>query len=294
MGATERPGVTVAELGDSANSPRFAGARQIASIVLGLTFFILGISTLVVLAGVAGYIARDNEIERLDRQLTALTTEVGENNGVVETATGRVVALSEENQQLSASLDASNNLSQNLASRLATVESAVQSTTDLKTSLKGLIEERNQLRDDLSELNGTFAAQTVRFDELKTVESFGPIGNPLLFDETTDAWVTQPVCTGSMESTIGCEDLLVVYRPTVTNLDVGDIIIFQRPSPNCQGFVNGSFLLHRITRVVSSNSGGLEFETKGDHNPSRDPCRAPVSSVTGKVLAVVQNSRLLG
>jgi signal peptidase I len=294
VGATEGPGVTVAELGDSTDSTRFAGARRIASIVLGPTFFILGISTLVVLAGVAGYIARDDEVERLDQQLTALTSEVGKNNDVVETATARVVALSEENQQLTANLDASNDLSQDLASRLATVESAVQSTTDLETSLEGLIEERDQLRDDLSELNGTFDAQTVRFDELKTVESFGPIGNPLLFDETTDAWVTQPVCTGSMEPTIGCEDLLVVYRPTVTDLDVGDIIIFQRPGPNCQGFVNGSFLLHRITRVVSSSNGGLEFETKGDNNPSLDPCRAPVTSVTGKVLAVVQNSRLLG
>ena len=29
-----------------------------------------------------------------------------------------------------------------------------------------------------------------------------------------------------------------------------DIIIFQRPGPNCQGFVTGSFLLHRITRVI--------------------------------------------
>ncbi len=286
--------MTVAELGDSGDSPRFAGARRIASVVLGPTFFILGISTLVVLAGVAGYIARDDEVDRLDAQLAALTSQVGENNDVVETATARVVALSEENQALAAELDASTDLSQDLAARLANVEAAVQSTTDLETSLEGLIEERDQLRDDFSELNGSFVAQTARLEELKTVESFGPIGNPLLFDETTDAWVTQPVCTGSMEPTIGCEDLLVVYRPTVTDLDVGDIIIFQRPGPNCQGFVTGSFLLHRITRVVSTNEGLLAFETKGDNNPSIDPCRAPVTSVTGKGLAVVQNSRLLG
>lgn len=286
--------MTVANLGDSDAAPRFAGARRIASIVLGPTFFILGISTLVVLAGVAGYIARDDEVERLDAQLAALTSEVGTNSDVVDTATARVVALSEENQRLAVDLDASTDLSQDLAARLANVEAAVQSTTDLETSLEGLIEERDQLRDDFSELNGTVTAQTARLEELKTVESFGPIGNPLLFDETTDAWVTQPVCTGSMEPTIGCEDLLVVYRPTVTDLDVGDIIIFQRPAPNCQGFVAGSFLLHRITRVVSSNNGLLAFETKGDNNPSIDPCRAPVTSVTGKVLAVVQNSRLLG
>jgi len=81
----------------------------------------------------------------------------------------------------------------------------------------------------------------------------------------------------------------------VTDLDVGDIIIFRRPDATCDGFVPGSFLLHRITRVTSSAAdGGLAFETKGDANASIDPCRVPVSSVTGKVLAVVQNSRLPG
>ena len=97
-----------------------------------------------------------------------------------------------------------------------------------------------------------------------------------------------------MEPTIGCEDLLVVYRPGITDLDVGDIIIFQRPGPNCQGFVPGGFLLHRITRVISSPTDGLAFETKGDSNFSIYPCRAPVSTVTGKVLAIVKNSRLPG
>lgn len=254
----------------------------------------LAIATLVVFAGVAGYLARDNEVERLDRQLAALTAEVGENSDVVNTATERVVVLSQENLQIAADLDVSNDLAVDLAARLASVEAAVQSTVDLETSLEALIEERDQLRDDLSVVNSAFNAQSDRLGELNEIESFGPIGNPLIFDENSDAWVTQPVCTGSMEPTIGCEDLLVVYRPGITDLDVGDIIIFQRPGPRCEGFVTGSFLLHRITRVVSTSNGELAFETQGDANSLLDPCRAPVSSVTGKVLAVIQNSRLPG
>lgn len=287
--------MTVAEPeGSSIPRPRLEATRDAIRRIVGPTFFILAVATLVAFAGVGGYVARADEVDRLDRQFTALTTEVGESNDFVGTATDRIVELSDENQQLAADLDASNDLAQDLAARLASVEAAVQSTVDLETSLEALLSERDQLRDDLSEVRSALDIQADRLTELKTVESFGPIGNPLLFDESTDAWVTQPVCTGSMEPTIGCEDLLVVYRPTVTDLDVGDIIIFQRPGLNCQGFVPGSFLLHRITRVVSSPTDGLMFETRGDANISVDPCRAPVSSVTGKVLAIIQNSRLPG
>ncbi len=287
--------MSVAKVGQPLFSrPRLAAAGRRIVRVAGPTFFVLAIATLVVLAGAAGYLARDDEVDRLDRQLTALTAQVGENDDAVDSAIARVVTLSEENQRLATDLDASDDLAGDLAARLASVEAAVQSTVDLETSLEALVDERDQLRDDLSGLNSAFNAQTDRLDELKSIESFGPIGNPLLFDENTDAWVTQPVCTGSMEPTIGCEDLLVVYRPTVTDLDVGDIIIFQRPGPRCEGFVAGSFLLHRITRVVSTSTGELAFETKGDANPLLDPCRAPVGTVTGKVLAVIQNSRIPG
>lgn len=287
--------MTVADPGEHAvPGARFASIRATVGRLAGPTFFIFGFAALVVVAGVGGYLARTGEVDRLDRQLAALSNEVGGTNDVVEAATARVLELTGENSRLAADLDASNDLSADLAARLANVEAAVQSTTDLETSLEALVTERDQLRDSMGELTGAYDLQVNRLEELSPIESFGPIGNPLLFDGATDAWVTQPVCTGSMEPAIGCEDLLVVYRPTVTDLDVGDIIIFRRPDATCDGFVPGAFLLHRITRVVSSAEGGLMFETKGDANLSIDPCRAPVSSVTGKVLAIVQNSRLPG
>lgn len=288
--------MTVADPGDSAIPPaRMAAIRATLGRLAAPTFFILAFATLVVVAGVGGYLARTGEVDRLDRQLTALSSEVGGTNDLAEAATARVLELTDENSRLAADLSASNDLSTELAARLASVEAAVQSTTDLETSLEALVTERDQLRESMGELTGAYDLQEERLGELREIESFGPIGNPLLFDDATDAWVTQPVCTGSMEPSIGCEDLLVVYRPTVTDLDVGDIIIFRRPDATCEGFVSGSFLLHRITRVVSSaEDGGLAFETKGDANLSVDPCRAPVGSVTGKVLAVIQNSRLPG
>ncbi len=288
--------MTVADPSESAiPGARFAAIRATVSRLAAPTFFILAFAALVVVAGIGGYLARTGEVDRLDRQLAALSSEVGGTNELVESATARVLELTEENGQLAADLDASKDLAADLTTRLANVEAAVQSTTDLETSLEALVAERDQLRESMGELTGAYDLQAERLDNLSTIESFGPIGNPLLFDGETDAWVTQPVCTGSMEPSIGCEDLLVVYRPTVTDLDVGDIIIFRRPDATCDSFVPGSFLLHRITRVVSSpTDGGLAFETKGDANVSIDPCRAPVSSVTGKVLAIVQNSRLPG
>lgn len=287
--------MTVAKLGRSSSSgPRFAALRHVLRQVVGPTFFILAIATLVFVAGAGGYLARTNEVGRLDRQFAVLAAGVGNNNDAADAATARVVELAAENLRLAAELDASNDLSVDLAERLANVESAVRSTVDLETSFEALVIERDELRDSLSETSSAFEAQTDRLSELTPIESFGPVGSPLLWDESTTAWVTQPVCTGSMEPTIGCEDLLVVYRPGITDLDVGDIIIFQRPGPNCQGFVPGGFLLHRITRVVSSPTDGLAFETKGDANFSIDPCRAPVSTVTGKVLAIIKNSRLPG
>jgi signal peptidase I len=294
-GLAEGSGVTVAKSGETElprARTRLAAINSAMRRAVGPSLFVVGISVLMVLAAGAGYVARGAEVDRLDQQLNDLTTSVADSNASVSAATERVVDLSAENQQLSSDLDAALDLNEEFSGRLASLESAVQSTTDLETSLEALVQERDQLREDLSSLTGAYDVLNDRFANLKTIESFGPNGNPLLFDEGTDAWVSQPVCTGSMEPTIGCDDLLVVYKPTVTDLDVGDIIIFQRPEANCGGFVPGEYLLHRITRVVSSPPDGLMFETKGDSNALADPCRVPVSRVTGKITAIVQNSRL--
>ncbi|MDA0352629.1 MAG: signal peptidase I [Chloroflexi bacterium] len=286
--------MTVAELERSrARRPRFSGIRRIVGRSGG-SFFMLALAPIVVLAGVGGYLARSSELSSLDNRISALTTQVTANTEVTERATERVVTLSEENQRLAADLDVAQDLNADLTTRLASVEAAVQSTTDLETSLEALVAERDQLRDDLSTATGSLTVQGERLAALQPIQSFGPAGDPLLFDGSTEAWLAQPVCTGSMEPTIDCDDVLVVYRAAVTDLDVGDIIIFQRPAASCEGIVAGSYLLHRITRVVSSPTEGLMFETKGDANESVDPCLAPVTSITGKVLAIVQNSKVPG
>jgi hypothetical protein len=42
--------------------------------VVGPTFFILVMATLVFVAGAGGYLARTDEVDRLDHQLAALTS----------------------------------------------------------------------------------------------------------------------------------------------------------------------------------------------------------------------------
>lgn len=268
----------------SIRRPGVRGLRRLFGPVVLLS----GVSVLVALAAVAGYLTRGEEVERLDRQLAALTSEVGDGSQALDDATLRVLALSAEATDLRTQLDASERQVTALSTELASLEAAAQSSVNLETSLSELVAAHDQLQLDYA----ATLAELQRWSTVREIESFGPQGNPLLINEAADAWVAQPVCTGSMEPAIGCDDLLVVYSPGITDLDVGDIITFKRPAAGCEGTVDGAFLLHRITRVVSANGNGLQFETRGDANAAPDPCLVPVASVTSKVLAVIHDSKL--
>lgn len=86
------------------------------------------------------------------------------------------------------------------------------------------------------------------------------------------------IASGSMEPTLTRGDLVVVQHATPSELAVGDIIAFSvscLPSPT----------VHRIVSVQLTGPGAPTYQTKGDANPSPDPCTVPYSDVIGKVVA---------
>ena len=108
----------------------------------------------------------------------------------------------------------------------------------------------------------------------------------------TEVAVTRPLCSGSMEPTITCDDLLILHTPeSPTDLDEGDIIYFRKPNSGCSSTLEGRFTLHRIVNVISDNRG-LLFQTKVDALANPDVCLVPADDVLSELLTTVRNGRV--
>ena len=66
-------------------------------------------------------------------------------------------------------------------------------------------------------------------EDLTAIDSYKLSRDPIYFDMSKDAYIAKPACTGSMEPTISCDDLLVIYKPDISDMKVGDIIQFRTP-----------------------------------------------------------------
>ena len=87
------------------------------------------------------------------------------------------------------------------------------------------------------------------------------------------------IATGSMVPTLHRGDLVVVEHASPSSIDVGTIIAFHvscLPAPT----------VHRVYKIVQNGSSPV-YQTKGDANPSPDPCTVPYQDVIGKVVATV-------
>ena len=103
---------------------------------------------------------------------------------------------------------------------------------------------------------------------------------PDLFRQTLEVG-----CTGSMEPTLSCGDVIVVSSVGTTSpaLERGDLIVFPRcPEDrlrNTRLAGLGSFahldqatVVHRIIEVGTDRNGDLAYRTKGDANTRAEPC----------------------
>lgn len=82
------------------------------------------------------------------------------------------------------------------------------------------------------------------------------------------------IVSGSMEPTLDINDVVVVQKCDLLELQKGDIITFQQ---------DGRIISHRILNVTKQK-GIIKFETKGDNNQIPDPDLVGQEQIYGKVL----------
>jgi len=189
----------------------------------------------------------------------------------------------------------------NLTDRIAELEREV-GTLQASLALSGPFgEQYSTLTGELAELRTRYnalqvthnrlEAESARLVRIRTPELPGDV---LRLDRgVPGVTYTGAICSGSMEPNISCDDLLILYPPSVTDLKVGDIIYYPRRSADCSSILEGRFLLHRIT-AVTAGEAGVQYRTKGDALVNPDPCPVPAAEVMYKLLTNVRDARIDG
>jgi signal peptidase I len=90
----------------------------------------------------------------------------------------------------------------------------------------------------------------------------------------------QPVLTGSMAPKMPVGSLAIAKPVPAATVRVGDVITFQRPN------APDETITHRVV-AIHERAGRRAYETKGDHNPSKDPWVLALPGRVGKRVAVV-------
>lgn len=238
------------------------------------------------------------------------------------------VALSSSNEALRKDIDTALALQSQLGAKDATIVALRGQVGELEGTIEGLTAAETQarvsrdaeiqrlskliadsgitggeldaLRSLLKVFQERYAALLVEHEELQAlwsnltpIESTGLSSPALYLNRAHDGVaVTKALCSGSMEPTITCDDMLILYKPTsLTDLDEGDVIYFRTPNLSCTGTLDGRFRLHRISNVISG-SRGLLFQTKGDADLIPDECLVPSEDVLFKLLTTVRDGRL--
>ena len=85
--------------------------------------------------------------------------------------------------------------------------------------------------------------------------------------------IVQVSDTGSMNPTISDKSFVIVKKPKVEELFIGDIIVF-----NC----HNKEILHRIINIENNT-----YFTKGDNNNIQDDCLTKFENIKSKVIGVL-------
>lgn len=123
--------------------------------------------------------------------------------------------------------------------------------------------------------------QTLRSTAIAVVVTVAAVGAVIVGAETL-LGTSHPflaIETGSMVPTLERGTLVVIQHVPASEIHVGTIVAYSTtclPSP----------VVHRVV-AVSTSPNGTVFTTKGDANPSADPCPVPYGSVLGRVVEIV-------
>ena len=233
------------------------GKRRPLVLAAGLGLAALLLATAGGLAGHAVATRGDGPLHDDLQAALEAREELGAKHALVAELRGRVDALEGEIAGLRLSLDAE---VRNLAAR----DAEVVRLGELIASSGGLNGEYEVLQRQHAALDEQFVSLQAEYDELaRSWARLTPVETPdlsgvaLYLDQSGgQIAVTRPLCTGSMEPTITCDDLLILYEPALlTDLDEGDVIYFRKPNSDCSDYLEGRFTLHRISNVISRGDG---------------------------------------
>jgi len=87
------------------------------------------------------------------------------------------------------------------------------------------------------------------------------------------------VVTGSMEPTIPTGSLLLNHKTPIEEIQVNDIVCFKAKVAE----IRGSVITHRVTEVLTDQSGNIFLETRGDANVAADPYYVDETNLIGRV-----------
>lgn len=88
------------------------------------------------------------------------------------------------------------------------------------------------------------------------------------------------VVTGSMEPEIPVGSLLIAKKAEITDIEVGDIVVFKSRESRMLGMV----ITHRVVATHVGTDGGVLLETKGDANQYADGYFVEAGNLIGKAL----------
>ncbi|MDA0815638.1 MAG: hypothetical protein O2924_03600 [Chloroflexi bacterium] len=217
--------------------------------------------------------AAEADLLEAQARIDELRDERREQQAMVSELTGLIADLEREVGSLQTSLGLSGPLGEQYTAQTAEL-------ADLRTRYNAL-----------QVAHTTLEAEAARLVRIRTPEL---PGDALLLDRgVRGVTYTGAVCSGSMEPNISCEDLLILYTPSVTDLQVGDIIYFPRRSADCSSILEGRFMLHRIT-AVTAGEAGIQYRTQGDALANPDACPVPANEVRYKLLTNIRGARIDG
>ena len=220
---------------------------------------------------------------------------LGGKDATIAQLEGRITDLDAEIEGVRADRDVARRDLVLKAGELAQLTQLIAGGENTSVQLTELESSYEALEGDYAELRSEHDALVARFADFVPIETAELSTDALYLDRSVrEVAVTRPLCTGSMEPTITCDDLLILYEPaSATDLDEGDVIYFRKPTTDYSGYLEGRFTLHRISNVIS-NAEGIWFQTKGDAFVNPDRCLVPADAVQFKLLTTVHNARFEG
>jgi signal peptidase I len=195
--------------------------------------------------------------------------------------------------------DAQRGIASELAARTANLEREIGQLQASLAISGPLTDQFTAMTEELATLRSAHDALLAAHDQLQAqrntlvrIRTPELPGDALALDRSVPGVTyTSAICSGSMEPNISCDDLLVLYRPAITDLKVGDIVYFRRRSADCSAVLDGRYTLHRITAVTAGDEG-VRYRTKGDALQHPDPCPVPAEDIVYKLLTNVRGGRI--